>query len=309
MATATNISPSKADNQNARPPSQVQDVQTDYTDQYPPLDDPRALKQARTTEKIRATRLANKIVKHVQDKGSRTELKYMKKDFSALIDDCLTIQEQYCNSKGDEDERDKQWAEDLEENSIRIFRMIEDYLARSSRPASAASMDQTSHRPVDNQSNASIHSQLHNRPPSRQSASPSPSSSISAQFSKALEEEKSQRKKLEKQIQQMKLDEKEKIKRTVEEERIRQSSKYTTANQKDVDEAEKRAKEIAAENKNIKTTLEVEKHKQKELFEAAQEKDRLLRQEQKERHENEQKLHQKIQEQQTKIASIFLTNF
>ena len=300
MATTNNNSSPKPDNQNVRPASQAQDAQTEYTDQYPPLDDPRALKQARTTEKARATRLANKIGKHIHDKGSRTELKYMKKDFSNIIDDCFSIQQQYCNAKGEEDNRDKQWTEEIFLNSKRIHQMIEDYLARPSRPASAASVDQASHRSVDSQSNASIHSQQPNRPSSRLSASPSPSSSISAQFSKALEEEKSRSEKLEQQIQQMKIDEKAKIKKAVEEERDRQSSRYTTANQEAVDEAEKRLKEVAEENKKLKTVLEIKKQKQKELFQATQEKDRLLKQEQRERRENEKILNQKIHQKNSK---------
>jgi hypothetical protein len=210
MATPNNNSSPKADNQNPRPPSQAQDAQTDYTEQYPPLNDPRALKQARTTEKARATRLANKIVKHVQDKGSRTELKYLRTDFSTLIDDCFLIQEQYCDSKGEEDERDKQWTEELDQNSKRIFQIIEEYLTRSSRPASAASTDQASQRSLfDSQSNATIYPDPPNRPPSQLSVAAA--SSISSHVAKALEEEKRHREKLEKQIQQMKIDEKQKI--------------------------------------------------------------------------------------------------
>ncbi len=155
----------------------------------------------------------------------------------------------------------------------------------------------------DSQSNATIYPDPPNRPASQLSVAAA--RSISSHVTKVLEEEKRHREKLEKQIQQMKIDEKQKIKKDVEEERDRQSSKYTTANQDAVDEAEKRVKEIAEENKKIKTALEVGKQKQKELFEAAQEKDRLLRQEQKERRENETKLNQKIQEQQTKISNTF----
>jgi hypothetical protein len=283
----------------------------DRTDEYPLFEDTRALKQARTTEKARATRQGNKIINHVRNKKSRTELKFMRTEFSTTIADCLSIHQQYCDSKEEEDERDDEWVKELGEDAETIFEIIDRYLERTSRPPSAVSIGHASQRSLGIQSNATVYPAQPdppNRPADHHSVSPS--SSVSNQDAKALqeerrqreeerrqrEEEKRQREQLEKQIQQMMIDEKEKIKKAVEEERERQSSKYTTANRDAVNEAEKRANEIAEENKKIRTALEVQKQKQKELFEAAQEKDRLLRLEKKERLESEQKLNQKIQE-------------
>lgn len=56
--------------------------------------------------------------------------------------------------------------------------------------------------------------------------------------------------------------------------------------------------------KKIKTELEAEKQKRLELFQAAKEKDRLLRQEQTTRRENEQKLTEEIEKLKQKIDYI-----
>ncbi|EFX68314.1 hypothetical protein DAPPUDRAFT_114670 [Daphnia pulex] len=243
----------------------------DHTDEYPLFEDTRALKQARSTEKARATKLGKKIIKHARSKGSRTEMKFMRTEYSAIIADCLSLQQQYCDSKEEQDERDNEWTKDLGDNAKEIFEVIELYLASSSRPPSAVSIGHASHRSLGIQSNAIVFPDQPD-PPNRSADhhSISPSSSVSNQAAKALEEERRQREQerrlreqLEKQIQQMKIDEKAKIKKAVEEERDRQASKYTTANREAVNEAEKRANEIADENKKIRTALEVEKKKAK----------------------------------------------
>jgi hypothetical protein len=58
MVTAN--TPPDAENQDPHPPSRARDMLTDHTDQYPPLEDTKAMKQARSTKKARATKLANK---------------------------------------------------------------------------------------------------------------------------------------------------------------------------------------------------------------------------------------------------------
>jgi len=92
MAAAFDDTPSNVADPEARPPSQNQDVQTEYTDKYPPLDSLPAFKQARTNEKTRATRLANKILKHIQTKQSRTQLRLLRTDYAAQVQICRDMQ-------------------------------------------------------------------------------------------------------------------------------------------------------------------------------------------------------------------------
>jgi hypothetical protein len=142
----------------------------DRTDEYPLFEDTRALKQARSTEKPRATRQGNKIISHVRNKKSRTELKFMRTEFSTTIADCLSIHQQYCDSKEEEDERDDEWVKELGEDAETIFEIIDRYLARTSRPPSAVSIGHASQQSLGIQSNATVYP-AQPYPPNRPSSS------------------------------------------------------------------------------------------------------------------------------------------
>jgi hypothetical protein len=197
--SAANSSPNN-DTQSPRPPSRAQEMQTEYTARYPPLEDlrqpdqtdrnpplfdprppdrtdeyplfedTRALKQARSTEKARATRQGNKIISHVRNKKSRTELKFMRTEFSTTITDCLSLHQQYCDSKEEEDERDDEWTKELGEDAETIFEIIDRYLARTSRPPSAVSIGHASQQSLGIQSNATVYPAQPD-PPNRPSSS------------------------------------------------------------------------------------------------------------------------------------------
>ena len=192
MASAFDDTPSNVDDQNARPSSQNQDVQTEYTDKYPPLDTVHAFKQSRTNEKTRTTRLANKILKHIQAKQSRTQLKLMRTDYAAQLDVCRDAQKHYCRRKGSINDSDTLWQEEIDQSAKLVFTHIETYLQSTSRPSSAASRSSKAES-VHNFFDANL---PRDEPLFNRTAPSSRTSSISissAEFAKALEEEKQHR--------------------------------------------------------------------------------------------------------------------
>jgi hypothetical protein len=77
----------------------------------------------------------------------------------------------------------------------------------------------------------------------------------STEFAKVLEEEKQHRLQLEKRIQQMEIEQKEKIKRAVEQERLMLASEYTTTNAEEVSRARQSERKLADENVKMKADL------------------------------------------------------
>ncbi|KAI9550991.1 hypothetical protein GHT06_006146 [Daphnia sinensis] len=112
----------------ARPSSRTMDVQTDHTDRFPPF-------------KCRLTKLAGKISKHMVNRGSRTILKTFRAEFLAQVNQCMTVQNNYCSAKGSIDDEDKRWVEDINFNTKRIFDNIDNYIINTSRPPSGATPD------------------------------------------------------------------------------------------------------------------------------------------------------------------------
>ena len=195
IATAFDDTPSNVNDQDVRPPSQNQDVQTDYTDKYPPLDTIHAFKQSRTNEKTRTTRLANKsndlqiILRHIQAKQSSALLKHMRTDHAAQLRMFRDAQKPYCRRTESTNDSDMFWQEEINQSAKLIVTYIETYLLSTSRPPSAASHSskaESAHNFFD--ANLPRDEILFNRrAPSGRDSSISISST---EFSKALEEGK-----------------------------------------------------------------------------------------------------------------------
>jgi hypothetical protein len=62
--------------------SRTQDVQTEHNERYPPLNDDRALKTVRSTEKARLTGIATRISTHIKGRDSRSSLKVLWNEFA-----------------------------------------------------------------------------------------------------------------------------------------------------------------------------------------------------------------------------------
>lgn len=122
----------------ARPSSRTMDVYPNHTDRFPPLNDVFALKQQRITEKSRLTKSAGKISKHMLDRGSRTILKNLRAEFSAQVNQCMTVQNNYCSAKRSIEDEDKRWVEEININTKLIFDNIDSYIINTSRPPSSA---------------------------------------------------------------------------------------------------------------------------------------------------------------------------
>ena len=73
----------------ARPPSQNADQQTEHTDEFPPLFQDRANKQARTNEKTRHTKLITRIDRHMEEIGSCRELSFMRRELADQLEECI----------------------------------------------------------------------------------------------------------------------------------------------------------------------------------------------------------------------------
>jgi len=296
MAAAFDDTQSNVGNQDARPPSQNHDVQTEYTEKYPPLDTLPAFEQSRTNEKTRATKLANKILQHIQRKQSRTQLKLMRTDYAAQLEICRDMQKQYCRRKGSINDRDMLWQEEIEHSAKLIFTSIQNYMLSSSRPLSAASQSSKADSP-NNDFDADLpgESLLFNRtPPSSRNSTCSISS---AEFTKALEVEKQQRLQLEKRIQQMEIEEKEKIKRAVEQERLLLASEYTNTNAEEVSRARQNEKKLTEENVKMKTHLQSAQKKHNDLCKTLQQKEQTLEQERFDKNLEKVRLLNKIKEE------------
>ncbi|KZS10507.1 Uncharacterized protein APZ42_025002 [Daphnia magna] len=125
----------------ARPSSRTMDVYPNHTDRFPPLNDVFALKQQRITEKSRLTKSAGKISKHMLDRGSRTILKNLRAEFSAQVNQCMTVQNNYCSAKRSIEDEDKRWVEEININTKLIFDNIDSYIINTSRPPSSATPD------------------------------------------------------------------------------------------------------------------------------------------------------------------------
>ncbi|EFX72528.1 hypothetical protein DAPPUDRAFT_254353 [Daphnia pulex] len=204
MATANGGDDLNTSGNPARPPSRsAADVQTDHTARYPPLNTARDLKQQRSNEKSRLTRLATKIAKHTVDRGSRTILRTYRDQFSTQRNLCMTIHNNYCSAKRSVDEDDKRWVDEINDNTKRIFDNIDNYILNTPRPPSNAAPGTPVRLSPAN--SAPSHHSSHRQLDLIAVAIPS------LDFARALDHEKKRCIELEKQLAQMQLQEKEKL--------------------------------------------------------------------------------------------------
>ncbi|EFX65206.1 hypothetical protein DAPPUDRAFT_117461 [Daphnia pulex] len=99
-----------------RPLSRNADIQTDVTDEFPPLFQDRANKQVRSNEKNRHTKLITGIEKHMAELGSRTELNFMRKNLANQLEDCIRAHNFFRSSPTQRQIPENDWITNLEQN-------------------------------------------------------------------------------------------------------------------------------------------------------------------------------------------------
>ncbi len=112
-------------------------MQTEHNERYPPLNDARALKTLRSTEKARLTRIATRISTHIKGRNSRSSLKILWNEFAHQLEVCRTSNHNYCTAKRFVSDEDHSWLNNIEENAKRVYDNVEYYIAKTSRPPSA----------------------------------------------------------------------------------------------------------------------------------------------------------------------------
>lgn len=142
------------------------------------------------------------------NRGSRTILRTYNENFSAQRNICMTSHNNYCSAKRSVDPEDKTLnqkirKDEINDNTQRIFDNIDTYILNMSRPPANAAPG-TPVRPSPANFAPSHHSS-HRQSSSASVAIPSPD------FARALDHEKKRCIELEKQLDQMQLQEKEKI--------------------------------------------------------------------------------------------------
>jgi hypothetical protein len=116
-----------------RPLSQNADIQTDVTDDFPPLFQDRANKQVRSNEKSRHTKLVTGIKKHMSELGNRTELNFMRKNLANRAHNIFR------SSLTQRLIPENDWVNNLEQVTTACYARIDDYIRNVSRAPSAAS--------------------------------------------------------------------------------------------------------------------------------------------------------------------------
>ena len=206
----------------ARPLSQNADIQTDHTEEFPPLADDRTYKQARTNEKTRHTKIVNRIDKHMAELGSRTELAFMRKELASQLEECIRAHNIFRNSPTQMAIPEDDWVDKLERATSDCYTRIEQYIRTSTRAPSHTSSRSVS-KSSDKYSSISHHTQTSLRqdnilqflqsPSQRSSITPSMSASHTSQHSsskatirilaKTVEEEREARLRIQQQLDQL----------------------------------------------------------------------------------------------------------
>jgi hypothetical protein len=122
-----------------RPPSRNADIQTDVTDDFPPLFQDRANKQVRSNEKSRHTKLITGIEKHRSELGSRTELKFMRKNLANQLEECIRAHNIFWSSSTQRLIPVNDWVTNLEQVTTACYARIDDYIRNVPRAPSTAS--------------------------------------------------------------------------------------------------------------------------------------------------------------------------
>nr|CAH0113741.1 unnamed protein product [Daphnia galeata] len=121
-----------------RPPSRNADMQTEPVKEFPPLLDMKARKTLRTNEKRRLTNLSKRIEQHMNDLGSRTELKFLRKELSNQLEECIKAHNLYRQSFNLAETPSDDWIIQLENVTAMWYGRIDEYIRTVNRPPSTA---------------------------------------------------------------------------------------------------------------------------------------------------------------------------
>jgi hypothetical protein len=113
-----------------RPPSRNADIQTEYTEEFPPLFQDQSNKQLRTNEKGRLTKLLTRINRHMTERGSRTELKYMRRDLANQLEECIRAHNIFRSSNTQRAIPEGDWVDKLERVTTECYARIDKYIFR-----------------------------------------------------------------------------------------------------------------------------------------------------------------------------------
>ena len=119
-----------------RPPSRNADMQTEPVQEFPPLLDMKARKTLRTNEKRRLTNLSKRIEQHMNDLGSRTELKFLRKELSNQLEESIRAHNLYRQSFNLAETTSDDWIVHLENVTAMWYGRIDEYIRTVNRPPS-----------------------------------------------------------------------------------------------------------------------------------------------------------------------------
>lgn len=165
----------------------------------------------------------------------------------------MTSQNNYCSAKRSVDADDKRWVDEINQNTQRIFDNIDNYILNTSRPPSNAAPGTPVRLSPAN--SAPSHHSFHRQSSSTSVTIPSPD------FASALDHERRRCNELEKQLAQIQFQEKEKIKRAVEAERILLAAEHNKVYNDKIKKVQLAAKQVEDENDKFRSELLAERKK------------------------------------------------
>ncbi|EFX64558.1 hypothetical protein DAPPUDRAFT_118069 [Daphnia pulex] len=169
----------------SRPPSRNADNQTEHNEDFPPLFEARTRKQLRSNEKRRLTNLTKRIKKHMAEGGSRTEVKFLRKELSNQLEECTRAHNLYRQSNDLDHVPSEDWIIQLENVTATYYGRIDEYI-RTSQPEN----------PFDDQGSASI-SEIRDLPSEME---------YEDDLRQRLDDERLAREELERRLQQLQTD-------------------------------------------------------------------------------------------------------
>jgi hypothetical protein len=98
----------------------------------------KARKTLRTNEKRRLTNLSKRIEQHMSDLGSRTELKFLRKELSNQLEECIKAHNLYRQSFNLAETPSDDWIIQLENVTAMWYGRIDEYIRTVNRPPSTA---------------------------------------------------------------------------------------------------------------------------------------------------------------------------
>jgi hypothetical protein len=120
-----------------RHPSGNADLQTEPSNQFPPLFEARTRKQLRSNEKRRLTNLSKRVSDHVNNFGSRTKLQFLRKEMTNQLEECIRAHNLFCQSRDLKERPSDDWIIVLENFTAMLYGRIDEYRRAVNRPSSA----------------------------------------------------------------------------------------------------------------------------------------------------------------------------